>query len=119
MVVVLIIGILVAIAIPVFNVAKARAQTRACYANQRTVGGGVQMWVADDEARARGDLAGVVTGGHDLVGAHIFNEPPRCPSSPEPADPMTVDVAHGAYTIDASGRVVACIHGNPVHGLYH
>jgi prepilin-type N-terminal cleavage/methylation domain-containing protein len=39
MVVVLIIGILVAIAIPVFNAAKANAQRKSCFANQRTLEG--------------------------------------------------------------------------------
>ena len=41
MVVVLIIGILVAIAIPVFNAAKANAQKSTCFANQRTIEGAV------------------------------------------------------------------------------
>lgn len=48
MVVVLIIGILVAIAIPVFNSARATAQERSCFANQRTLEGGAQAWAADD-----------------------------------------------------------------------
>ncbi len=47
MVVVLIIGILVAIAIPIFNNAKSTAQVRACFANQRTVQGAVSMWLVD------------------------------------------------------------------------
>ncbi len=47
MVVVLIIGILVAIAIPVFNAAKATAQRRTCQANLRTIDGATQQWVAD------------------------------------------------------------------------
>jgi prepilin-type N-terminal cleavage/methylation domain-containing protein len=50
MVVVLIIGILVAIAIPVFNAARATAQQRSCFANQRTIEGAVQQWVAADGA---------------------------------------------------------------------
>jgi len=49
MVVVLIIGILVAIAIPVFNAAKANAQKKSCYANMRTVAGAYQTWLADQE----------------------------------------------------------------------
>ncbi|MDP2181880.1 MAG: prepilin-type N-terminal cleavage/methylation domain-containing protein [Actinomycetota bacterium] len=60
MVVVLIIGILVAIAIPVFNVARGRAQERACFANQRTIIGAVQQWVADNTEADRADLTGVV-----------------------------------------------------------
>jgi prepilin-type N-terminal cleavage/methylation domain-containing protein len=46
MVVVLIIGILVAIAIPVFNAARANAQTGACKANLRTMDGAYQTWVS-------------------------------------------------------------------------
>ncbi len=118
MVVVLIIGILVAIAIPVYNITKTRAQRRTCYANQRTIEGAVQMWVAADETRDRSDLAGVITGGHELIGPHIFHQPPRCPSVPEPDDAMTVDAAHGAYTLDANANVIGCTFGNPAHGLY-
>ncbi|MDZ4168834.1 MAG: type II secretion system protein, partial [Coriobacteriia bacterium] len=37
MVVVLIIGILIAVAIPVFNAASANAETKTCQANERTL----------------------------------------------------------------------------------
>lgn len=60
MVVVLIIGILVAIAIPVFNVARDRAQQRACFANERTLEGAAQTYVADDIANSLADLEGVL-----------------------------------------------------------
>ena len=46
MVVVLIIGILVAIAIPVFNAASASARKSACQSNLRTLDGAVEQWVA-------------------------------------------------------------------------
>ena len=46
MVVVLIIGILVAIAIPVFNAASKSARLRTCQANQRTIEGSVQQYLA-------------------------------------------------------------------------
>ncbi len=62
MVVVLIIGILVAIAIPVFNSARATAQERACFANQRTLEGGAQAWAADDVTNA---IAAVTTANLD------------------------------------------------------
>jgi len=48
MVVVLIIGILVAIAIPVFSAAQARARERSCHANQRTIDGACQSYLADN-----------------------------------------------------------------------
>ena len=47
MVVVLIIGILVAIAIPVYDEVKENAQQKSCYANMRTVSGAYQTWLAD------------------------------------------------------------------------
>ena len=55
MVVVLIIGILVAIAIPIFNAAKATAQQKTCYANERTYEGAYQSFLAG------GGLATAVT----------------------------------------------------------
>jgi prepilin-type N-terminal cleavage/methylation domain-containing protein len=115
MVVVLIIGVLLAIAIPVYNVAVDKSQLRTCYANQRIIDGAVQQWAANNDGDIT-TLAGVITGGHDLVGTNIFSSPPRCPSAPAPADIMTVDVAHGAYLLDAAGELVAC--GHEGHGLY-
>ena len=47
MVVVLIIGILVAIAIPVFNSAKRNAQVKSCFANQRTIDGALVSYQAE------------------------------------------------------------------------
>ena len=117
MVVVLIIGILVAIAIPVYSVSRAMAARRTCFANQRVIESTAQSWSAVHEQNMTA-LAGVVTGGHPLVGEYIFREPPVCPSAPQAADPMTVDAAHGAFTLDASGNVSPCTHGGPVHGLY-
>jgi len=76
MVVILIIGILVAIAIPVFNAARATAQQRACHSNQRTIEGAVQQWIAQDPGNS---LANVVLDTH-LVPAFIA-ESPRCPTN--------------------------------------
>ena len=52
MVVVLIIGILIAIAVPIFNAAKAGAQEKTCFANMRTVAGAYQTYLADNPAAA-------------------------------------------------------------------
>lgn len=71
MVVVLIIGILVAIAIPVFNAAKANAQKRTCHANQRTIEGAAQTYLAEV-----GNLPTTVA---ELVPAYIKVEP-VCPA---------------------------------------
>lgn len=78
MVVVLIIGILVAIAIPVFNSASDTARTKTCIANLRTLDGAVQQWKAADAANVATaeDLAGIT--GH-LVPLYIKTLP-ACPS---------------------------------------
>lgn len=117
MVVVLIIGILVMIAIPVYNTSRERAQQRTCFSNQRIVEGAAQAWSSDNDEDLSGAV-GVITGGHPLVNEYIFRAPPRCPSAPEPGDIMAVTVATGAYTLDDDGNVLPCTHGNPVHGQF-
>ena len=98
MVVVLIIGILVAIAIPIFNAAKASAQQKTCYANMRTESGAYQTWLADQSGTPvyPTDWA---TLNADLVPNYIKTTP-TCP-------------AGGAYSATFSGTpatslVVAC-----------
>lgn len=96
MVVVLIIGILVAIAVPVFNAAREVAQERACQANLRTIEGAVQHYLAGTPANAPADCDGVAWVGV-LVGPNryiVFE--PTCP---------TVG-AH--YTYDAATGTAAC-----------
>jgi prepilin-type N-terminal cleavage/methylation domain-containing protein len=89
MVVVLIIGILIAIAIPVFNAAKANAQKKSCFANQRTLEGAFQTWVADDHAAAA--IASPFTS--NLVPTYVKSDP-KCP--------LTNSVG---YAVTASGTV--------------
>jgi prepilin-type N-terminal cleavage/methylation domain-containing protein len=98
MVVVLIIGILVAIAIPIFNAAKAGAQQKTCYANMRTVSGAYQTWLADQSGAITypTDWATLTA---DLVPNYV-KAVPTCP-------------AGGAYSgtfsgTPASALVVAC-----------
>jgi prepilin-type N-terminal cleavage/methylation domain-containing protein len=75
MVVVLIIGILVAIAIPVFNAASASARLSTCKANQRTIEGAVQQYLAADPTFtwAAGGVA-------KLIPSYIKVDP-TCPAS--------------------------------------
>ncbi|MDP2232897.1 MAG: prepilin-type N-terminal cleavage/methylation domain-containing protein [Actinomycetota bacterium] len=80
MVVVLIIGILIAIAVPVFNSARANAQKRSCQANQRTFEGAYQTWYADDPGNsviAAGliDLAGL----NGVLVPQFIKAEPDCP----------------------------------------
>lgn len=59
MVVVLIIGILVAIAIPVFNAAQDSAKKSACQNNLRVLDGAVQQWVASNPANVADNIDGI------------------------------------------------------------
>lgn len=117
MVVVLIIGILVAIAIPVFGAAKTNAQQKTCYGNQRTIEGAVEIWSAQHNQDILG-AAGVVDKTHPFIGQYILRVPPMCPSAPHPDDPMDATAATGAYSIDLSGTVIPCAFGDPVHGSF-
>lgn len=81
MVVVLIIGILVAVAIPVFNSASASARRRACSANLRTLDGAVQQWVAADEANTAASLTTIALA-KTAIGSYVkdFDKSSTCPS---------------------------------------
>jgi prepilin-type N-terminal cleavage/methylation domain-containing protein len=84
MVVVLIIGILVAIAIPVFNAATATAKSRACFSNQRVIEGAVQQYLANATTLSVANVAGEVSptgsgGANALVGTNAFiKDTPKC-----------------------------------------
>ena len=80
MVVVLIIGILVAIVIPIVSGAKSSAQEKTCWANERTIEGEYQIWgSAGHDGTGLTDfdsLMGVLVPG-------LIKAPPRCPQSGE------------------------------------
>ena len=96
MVVVLIIGILVAIAIPVFNQAKANAQRKSCYANQRTIEGAANTFAAENNAPPA-DVGALVSGDY-------LKSTPECPKT------------EAAYTLTNTTTVDAC--GDADHGYY-
>ena len=73
MVVVLIIGILVAIAIPVFNTAKTNAQRRACFSNQRTIEGAANTFAAENSTPPA-SLTGLKP--------NYIKDEPSCPAGP-------------------------------------
>jgi prepilin-type N-terminal cleavage/methylation domain-containing protein len=87
MVVVLIIGILVAIAIPVFNAAKDNAETKQCFATERTVEGQARAYEAENNNLP------ATTG--DLVTDGYIKDAPVCK-------------AGGAYTWDATAGTLTC-----------
>jgi prepilin-type N-terminal cleavage/methylation domain-containing protein len=92
MVVVLIIGILVAIAIPVFNAAKGNAQKKSCFANQRTLEGAAQTYQADSGSLP---TAGTVNGSFAALVPTYVKTAPYCPAG----------TTASYYTIDASGTI--------------
>lgn len=100
MVVILIIGILVAIAIPVFNNARASAQTNACKASMRTVEGAIETWRADNPGSAYPTTWGGVTGA--LVSGYI-KKTPVCPAA-------------GTYSVASGGDSVPPVISCSVHG---
>lgn len=58
MIVIAIIGVLAAIAVPNFQAARKRANIRACYANQKTIAGAVEMYNLDFNTSV-GTLGGI------------------------------------------------------------
>lgn len=73
MVVALIIGILIGIAVPVFNVARATAQKRTCQANLRTIDGAITTYNAAEETYP--------TTMAQLVDGKYLKTAPKCPTA--------------------------------------
>lgn len=95
MVVVIIIGILVAIAIPVYNGVQNNAKEKACFANQRIIEGAAQQFVAGG-----GTLAVEASGASikTLLTDYIKAEP-ICPST-------------GVYSLTIDGTVACTEHSH-------
>jgi type II secretory pathway pseudopilin PulG len=117
MVVVLIIGILVAICIPVFQGLIVKARVRSCFANQRSILGAISTWRVDSTTPVS-TLAGVIDMGNPIMNPLYLLRPPRCPSAPPAANQSYPTTAEGAYSIDSSGNVLPCDFGTPVHGAF-
>lgn len=112
MIVVVIIGILVAVATPVFFAATANSEQKTCFANQRALEGSVGTWESmDPSTHTNAALAGVVNASSPIVADGIIKSPPRCPAAPAATNPANPTAAEGAYTYDASGNVVGCAFG--------
>lgn len=114
LVAVMIIGILVAIAVPVYQSSNRYVKRKTCFSNQRFIEGGAQIYGAQHGEFV--SLQGVIDGDHPLMLEYIFRKPPVCPAAPRPPDTMNPDVGHGAYTLDASGTCQPC--GFNGHGYY-
>ncbi|MDO8963516.1 MAG: type II secretion system protein [Coriobacteriia bacterium] len=82
MVVVLIIGILVAIAIPVFNAASDSARKSACIANLRTLDGAVEQWLAASQTNQRSTITSLASA-NTAIGTYVkdWTNSTKCPKS--------------------------------------
>lgn len=100
MVVVLIIGVLVAVAIPLFNSSNASAERSACHGNQRAIEGATQQYVASGPDIVLADVTV-----DDLVTNGYLLRAPECPGGGP------------AYAL-SNGDVEACTAGVPAHGHY-
>jgi prepilin-type N-terminal cleavage/methylation domain-containing protein len=92
MIVVAIIGLLAAIAIPNFVKARATAQKNTCIANMKQIEGAKQQWAMET---GQIDLATPVVG--DLFGAELYiKTAPKCP------------VGNGVYVMTAVNTLQTC-----------
>ena len=117
MVVVLIIGLLVAMAVPIFNSTAASAKKKACFANQRTIEGALQAYQAAKGSAAPAISAGTTAGDTSpLVTAGYIKSWPICPLASGVSTPTY------AYGYDSNGTVVLPTGGlncSTTHGSYH
>ncbi len=95
MIVVLIIAILVAIAVPVFNIARENAWRRTCQANLRTIDGAIQTYYASYESFPTG-FTGQLTDSHALVVGDFIKAAPECPKARAEAQTSLYNIA-GTY----------------------
>ncbi len=107
MIVVAIIGILVAIAVPGFLKAREKAQNNACLEAQEKMEGAVDNW-ALDEGKASGDQADYT----DLVGFDLYlKETPICPLDKNPEDgnpdPIEIPLVGQAASCPSTGTAFA------------
>lgn len=95
--VVLIIGVLISVAVPVFQNSVANARASACRANQRTIMGIVELYRSNEGASvvaSPGLLEAGGSGWYEILIPHWVNGVPRCPSTDMP------------YMVDGEGRVL-------------
>jgi len=94
---VLVIGVLVTVAAPVYGQATAAAQMKGCQANQRTVSGAVDMYLSTGGAPGSGTAGQLTSGGsgwYDILVPGWIRSKPKC------------SLGQTDYLLDAAGRVV-------------
>jgi prepilin-type N-terminal cleavage/methylation domain-containing protein len=105
MVVVLIIGILVTLAVPIYAATQASATKKTCFANQRMIEGAAQTYLASKGAMP---TSGLVNSSHPLIAGGYIKVAPYCPDASAGSA--------GNYGIDDSGTIdtfpAGCTHGH-------
>jgi prepilin-type N-terminal cleavage/methylation domain-containing protein len=82
MVVVLIIGILVGIAIPIYESQATEARAMSCQANQRTIAGAIDIMASDDDVTtisSAGELTSGGSGWYAILIPGWIKSKPTCP----------------------------------------
>ena len=100
MIVVLIIGILLAIAVPNFIKARESSRTKSCIANLKQIDSAKEQYAMDNKLN---DADPIPAGALWAVGGYIKSEP-ECPSG-------------GAYTVGNVGTDPLCVGGDVSHVL--
>jgi len=102
--VVLISGVLVTIAVPVYGRSRLDAESKGCQANQRTIEGAVQVYIGDQGSTAGASAGEFTAGGSGWYGILVsewIRSKPTCPSG------------QTNYLISGSGDVVGDNGGIP------
>ncbi len=106
MVVVLIIAILIAIAVPVFNVAREAAWRRTCQSNLRNIEGNIQTYVASNEGSVNwGRLASDIDNDHPFI-PNYFQTPPVCPKAQSAGGSVPFYTITGTSQTDAKAHCI-------------
>lgn len=104
MIVISIIGVLAAIATPMFKEARKRSNQRACYANQKTIAGALTQWSMD--ANAPVPASGDIDWDALKNGGFLQAIPP---------DPGQGQGSHAHYVLDATvNYAMTCTEHGPI-----
>lgn len=96
MVVVVIIGVLTAIAIPVYNASTAKAEAGACQANLRMIDSAIQQYKMNE---------GEPPPNIEALGDYFVDGVPRCPSATDAeTDTYELEGEHATCTVNAEHK---------------
>ena len=96
-------GILAAIAIPNFKKASEKANKRACFANQKVIAGGVEMYNLDFNTNVRQLDSSLF---NKLKQEGYLQNIPHCPGK------KTTSMDGASYSMDPTGEITCKIHGH-------